>query len=117
MEQIKGKVAHWGEHTFEAEASEHNGKEVIRINVYRSWLHVYEGAYFIENKEHLLQLANDESCALRFYTGNLNGQSCTGKKAVKRITPRSHREETVFVDVVEPTIDYFLSCFKHEPRG
>ena len=115
MKQIINKKSYWGQNIFEATLTTINDKEVIRIDVLRSFpsfARKREATYFIENKQQFKQLATDEKCALKFYTGNLNGRH--EKKVMCKRTLKSGRVVEEIQSVWIPSIDAFIESFKYD---
>ncbi len=111
MKQIINKVAYWGSHTFVATADKHEGKDIIRIDVYRNLPKIHENFYFVENKEQILEMSLDEKCSLRFYTGDLSRNHRKTKDIQrKNKNGRMVSEKEAFYTL---GIDEFIEAFKY----
>ena len=111
MKQIINKVAYWGRFTFKAYADIYDGKEVVRIDVYRNNTpSLLDNFYFIENKEQLLKMSLDLACSLQFYTDDLSYKQNI-KKEVKRKN-KNGKIITETVQVLVPAIDEFIKSFR-----
>lgn len=112
LEKIIGKKAYWGRHTFEATKDIIDGEDVVRIDVYRNVPRIFEASYFVQSPKHIIELSTDESCALKFYSGRLNGNGSEVVYADRKLkTGRVINEKTT---ISIPTIEKFLKCFKYD---
>lgn len=113
MEQIYNKKAYWGSHTFEASKMEENGKDLLVIEVYRSFLKKYETTFFFENIEELKEASvKGDASGLYHYTGDLN-YNHYGRKVEEKM-PKAQRMRTVTRRVSVPAIDEFIAAFRYD---
>lgn len=114
LEKIIGKKAYWGTHTFEASKDIIDGKEVVRIEVYRSVPRKYEITFFIQSKEQLLADSADDTKALRFFTGNLNYKVCKEIEVTRKLRTGRTVTERKKVYFKYLAVDDFIEAFRHD---
>jgi len=110
--EIIGKKAYWGSHTFEATKDVIEGKEVVRIEVYRNVPRIYEETFFIHSKKQLMADSGDKTKSLMFFTGNLNYKTKEEIEVERKLrTGRMVKEKKLIYSNL--AIDSFIKAFRH----